>query len=520
MNMVADPGPRPLYFLSRVGVALREWARGSLTTRQLIRLAMRVARFERWGVRPITQARFIALNNTAPPAMLVDMQERLGAASATVARLHSLEDEHRRAVQANADATVTLADTRDRAGRSAARELQLQHALDAAQQKIQHLQAVSSQYAALMTSTDALVTAHNNARAGTQAFVDAFQAMLFEISETTSQSTSAATLILGNQKVSDAIETLVNLSDPVHGARPFQYVVPFLAESRRFPLDWPVGAAPMRIVDVGSQELSTESDMHAPLRLVGPVDTIGFDPFAPPSDAPDGVTVVVRHDGGTIRTYPHLLADGNPVTFHINRYDPTSSTLPADHVLTRPFGLLDLAVETVETRSLPSRRLDDVLADNVAVDLLKIDVQGAAHTVLAHSRALLARTLVCHIEAEFVPIYQGERLFADIDTLMREAGFGFVDFFSLGRQRYASFDTSSARAFHRGRTLWADCVYVRGLDDPNALSPDELFRQAAIVHACYNKQDLAAELLSRADAQAGTTWRDSYIQGLAAETRA
>jgi Methyltransferase FkbM domain len=152
------------------------------------------------------------------------------------------------------------------------------------------------------------------------------------------------------------------------------------------------------------------------------------------------------------------------------------------------------------------------------VDLLKVDVQGAAHTVLEHGRALLARTLVCHVEAEFAPVYLGERLFADVDTLLREAGFGFVDFFSLGRQRYASFDGSRARAFHRGRTLWADCIYLRGLDTHEELTADELFRQALIMHVCYNKQDLAAELLGRSDALTGGALRDTYVSNLPVET--
>src|SRR5258708_13468267 len=96
----------------------------------------------------------------------------------------------------------------------------------------------------------------------------------------------------------------------------------------------------LRIVAVGSQELDTEHDMHAPLRRVAPVETIGFDPFATPSDAPDGVVDVDRQDGGTIRTYPHLLPDGGPVTSHLNRYDATSPTLPANHVPHPPFTLL------------------------------------------------------------------------------------------------------------------------------------------------------------------------------------
>ena len=165
----------------------------------------------------------------------------------------------------------------------------------------------------------------------------------------------------------------------------------------------------LRIVDVGAPALDFEDDVYAPLRDVAPVETIGFDCFASPSTAPDGVTEVHRRDGRVVRTYPCLIADGGKVTFHINRFDATSSIFPANHTLTRPFGLLNLAVETVTTQELPSRRLDDILPDDVAIDLLKIDVQGATHVVLDNAHAVLRRTLVCHVEAEFAPVYLGER---------------------------------------------------------------------------------------------------------------
>ncbi|HET8700572.1 MAG TPA: FkbM family methyltransferase [Nitrococcus sp.] len=380
--------------------------------------------------------------------------------------------------------------------------------LDIAMAEIAHLKRVNARY-------EAAIAAEHNARAGVQTFINELQRILFERAETTRQGESACMLVLGNQPPRDAIATLINLSEPDHGARAFQYMVPFLALSSPFPLSWPQGLSRLRIVDVGAQALDFESDIYAPLRDVAPTETIGFDPFATPSDAPGGLTQVRRSDGRVIQTYPCLLADGGEVTFYINRFDATSSTLPANHTLTRPFGLLDQAVETVTTRQLTSRRLDDVLADDEAVDLLKIDVQGTAHTVLDNAHALLGRTLICHVEAEFAPVYLDQRLFADVDALLREAGFAFVDFFSLGRQRYASFDTSAARAFHRGRTLWADCVYMRGLDSPDILTADELFRASVIMHTCYNKQDLAAELLRRSDSMTGGALRDGYIRGLA-----
>lgn len=404
--------------------------------------------------------------------------------------------------------------------------------LDTSMAEIAHLKrmvdrynaALAAEHAALAAEQAAVASAHataailQDARAGAQAFVNEFQRILFGRSETTSQGNAASTLMLGNRPAIEAITTLVNLSDPDHGARPFQYIVPFLAPSSRFPLPWPQAMSSLRVVDVGAQALDFEDDIYAPLRGVAPVETVGFDSFASPSDAPDGATEVRRPDGRVIRTYPGLIADGRKVNFHINRFDATSSIFPANHTLTRAFGLLDLAVETVKIQELPSRRLDDMLPDDVPIDLLKIDVQGASHAVLDNAHAALRRTLVCHVEAEFAPVYLGEPLFADIDALLRSAGFAFVDFFSLGRQRYASFDTSSARAFHRGRTLWADCVYIRGLDSPDGLTADELFRAAVIVHTCYNKQDLAAELLGRVDSMNGGALRDAYIKGLQTET--
>ena len=469
---------------------------GRVSTRDVLSIAMRVSRFARWGVRPVTQRR---LNGLVAAAALVAASQAEAAASRVAAAASQAEAaaSHAEAAELHQEVETT---------RRALREaVELRRRLDATTDTIAHLRRVEAAYGKL------------SAPAGVQAFVDRLQSILFNVHDTTPQSRAAATLLLDNQPPDNVIATLVNLSEPAHGARSFQYMVPFLAHSGPFPLPWPDGATALRIVDVGSQELTFETDVHAPLRFVAPMEVIGFDPFTQPSEGPDGAVEVYRPDGRTIRTYPYLIADGGMVKFHINRFDPTSSTLPSNHALAHPFGLLDPSLETVETRELQSRRLDDVLANDVPVDLLKIDVQGAAHTVLDHARALLKQTLVCHVEAEFAPVYKGERLFADIDILLREAGFAFVDFYSLGRQRYACFDASGTRGFHRGRTLWADCLYLRGLDNPDGLTSEELFRAALIMHVCYNKQDLAAELLGRSDALTGGTSRSAYISGLTPE---
>lgn len=139
---------RGAYFLSRVGVVVRLWLGGGLTTRQVVRLAMRVSRFERWGVRPITQARFTALiaAANAPPQMAPapdDMRRQLDMA---VARLRQVEAERQAAVQAAARVQEALEDTRNLAGRSDARALQMLHRLEAATLRMQHLERIAAAY--------------------------------------------------------------------------------------------------------------------------------------------------------------------------------------------------------------------------------------------------------------------------------------------------------------------------------------------------------------------------------------
>lgn len=402
--------------------------------------------------------------------------------------------------------------------------------LERARQTIQHLRRLEADYVAACEARDKLASQESlllTAQRGIQAFINELQRRLFEIAGNTKPSEAATRLVLADQPADDSLAALINLSSEIaHGARPFQYVLPFLANPRLFPSPWRPNLPPLRVVDIGSQELDSEDDMYAPLRSAAPVEIIGFDPFAHIPEAKAGPTAsfteVTRRDGGRIKTFPFLIADGSEVTFHVNQFDATSSILQGNHHLAKQFGLLDLCLETIETRVMPSYRLDDVLptsGEQARVDLLKIDVQGATHKVLANASKVLANTLVCHVEVEFAPIYLDEKLFGDIDILLREAGFCFVDFFSLGRQRYDRFDRSTECALHRGRTLWADCIYIRGLDADGALSADDLFRAALIAHSCYNKQDLAAELLGRSDAMAGTNSLELYIGATAAAGR-
>lgn len=267
------------------------------------------------------------------------------------------------------------------------------------------------------------------------------------------------------------------------------------------------------IIDVGAEPLDFEAHVYAALPKYRPSLIIGFDPTD--QDAPKVETS--ENDEALrceIRTLPYFIGDGHPATCNLARMQPTSSLLEPNLTLARRFSLLAEALEIVESRAVETRRLDDVIAEqNISdrwIDFVKIDVQGATLPVLKGARETLSRTLICHLEAEFTEIYLGEALFSDIDRYMRELDFVLMDIATLGRQRYNAFDVTEDRFFHAGRLLWADCVYVRHLDDPEKLTDAELLKLAEIAHVVYGKYDVAAFALQTVSNRAESTVYDDY----------
>jgi FkbM family methyltransferase len=84
-----------------------------------------------------------------------------------------------------------------------------------------------------------------------------------------------------------------------------------------------------------------------------------------------------------------------------------------------------------------------------AIDLLKIDVQGLTYEVLLGAATSLKEKRVkwVYAEVEFVEIYAGEKRFAEVELLMRNAGYRFVRFFNLNHIR-------------DGSLAWADALFT------------------------------------------------------------
>jgi FkbM family methyltransferase len=96
--------------------------------------------------------------------------------------------------------------------------------------------------------------------------------------------------------------------------------------------------------------------------------------------------------------------------------------------------------------------------NNLSPDFLKLDTQGTEYDILANGFVRHIHDLVgIEIEVEFVELYRGQRLFADVDQFLRANGFGLM---GLKRHHWKMHDGKGCTRAHGGRLIFGDALYL------------------------------------------------------------
>jgi FkbM family methyltransferase len=130
-----------------------------------------------------------------------------------------------------------------------------------------------------------------------------------------------------------------------------------------------------------------------------------------------------------VKIMPYALgADEREIVFNMHAQKGSSSVLEVSETGRQYHPNIDQNMQKINVQQ---RRLDQCLPPDTTIDLMKLDVQGYEMEVLKGASELLKNTRIIFSEIEFVPIYENQPLFSDIDNYLRSAGFQFTCFSEL-----------------------------------------------------------------------------------------
>jgi FkbM family methyltransferase len=221
------------------------------------------------------------------------------------------------------------------------------------------------------------------------------------------------------------------------------------------------------VVDVGANPIDGGDPPYKNLLQKRGCRVTGFEPQA------DGLAKLNKSKSELETYLPNVIADGNPATLSICRAPGmTSIYRPARTMLAYFHGFLEWGT-VVEELSVTTSRLDDVIAED-ALDFLKIDIQGAELTAIKNGRRCLAHAVAIQVEVSFLPLYEEQPTFSEIDQALRELGFIPHTFAGIRRRMIGPlFDKRDPYAA-LNQLLEADVVYVRNFTQPGAMTDEQL----------------------------------------------
>jgi FkbM family methyltransferase len=257
----------------------------------------------------------------------------------------------------------------------------------------------------------------------------------------------------------------------------------------------------IRVVDAGAA--AYETDPYARLSQHGLCEVIGFEPNAD-NCARRNADARPGH-----RYLPYALGDGRVRRFYECQNPLTSSLYRPNAPMLAKFSRLDLPV--VAEHDIQTHRLDD-LPEIQDIDYLKLDVQGAELDIILGGPRLLHGTVLVHTEVEFIPMYEGQPLFGDVDVALRKAGLWLHKLDGIQGRVLQPLVPNNNPFAPLSQILWADAaVYVRSFMTFDQVPPEKLLKLAIILHEVYASWDLAALALQQHDAQTGNGLWKTYL---------
>lgn len=261
------------------------------------------------------------------------------------------------------------------------------------------------------------------------------------------------------------------------------------------------------VVDVGAMWFGVENVAYKGLLRNNVARVVGFEPVQAECDK-------LNKLGLKNHTYlPYFIGDGSERTFYLTNQSMTSSLYPPNEAFLKAFNHLHEVTTVVGTHQVSTKRLDDI-PEIANVDYIKCDVQGGDLDVLKGAVARLRQAVCVQVEVEFLPMYAGQPLFAEIDTFMRAQGYVLHTLQHIQGRALKPVVVAGNLERPLNQILWSDAVFVRDFMKLAELSPEQLLKLALVVHEVYGSFDLAQAALYHYDLKKKAGLWPIYMQRL------
>ncbi len=259
------------------------------------------------------------------------------------------------------------------------------------------------------------------------------------------------------------------------------------------------------VLDIGASH--NEKPPYQPLVEAGRARIVGFEPDKAECEK------LNREYGAPHRFFPHFVGDGKPAVFHETNWALTGSLYEPNTPLLEKFQNLAEAVAPVAKHAVDTTRLDD-LPEIGNVDFIKIDVQGSELPVFRNGLRALASAVLIQTEVEFLELYRGQPVFADVDVFLRAKGFQFHAFDGFGGRAFKPLVANGDLNGVFRQVLWSDALYVRDWMALDQLDADKLRKYAVLAHDVLRSYHLAHLVLLALDRKAGSGVAGAYLDRL------
>ena len=263
---------------------------------------------------------------------------------------------------------------------------------------------------------------------------------------------------------------------------------------------------PLKIVDVGASPIDGDPP-YKPLHDAGLAHVVGFEP------ARDQYQALIDLDLPNTTFLPDAVGDGSDGTLNICAVPGMTSMFEPYRAVLEQFQGFGEWSRVVSREAMRTVRLDDVDA-TAGMDYLKVDVQGGELAVFKGGRERLESGVMVHTEVQFVPFYEDQPLFAELDQELRGAGYWLHRFLPIKSRVLKPMVVNQDPYAGMSQHLWGDAVFVKRFVDFPKLEPAALLKIALLAHDLYASYDLALLALKTLDEMEGSNRHDTYLTQL------